>query len=165
MPPLPEHELPKEAIGVLIDVLTLELEIPIVRYGSATFRRGDRLKGLEPDKCYYLRNAARVRGMKEFDSAIHPPPDLAIEIDITTRSVPREPVYAGLGVPELWRYNGQRLTVLLLGSAGAYSASKTSNVFPFLPMDRFEMFIHRMELEEQTNVLREFRQWVKAIGA
>jgi Uma2 family endonuclease len=165
MAPLPEHEAPREAIGALIDVLVVERGIPSARFGSTTFRRQDRRKGLEPDKCYYFTNASRVRGMKQFDSTIHPPPDLAIEIDITSRSVLREPVYAGLGVTELWRYDGKRLTVLLLHASGKYTATSTSMLFSFLPMDRFEAFIHRMESEEQTKVLREFRDWVRALPA
>jgi len=146
------------------NVLVVERGIPSARFGSTTFRREDRRKGLEPDKCYYFANSSRVRGMKQFDSAIHPPPDLAIEIDITSRSVPREPVYAGLGIPELWRYDGSRLTVLLLDSSGKYAASTDSPTFPFLVMNRFEAFIHRMESEEQTRVLREFRDWVRTLS-
>lgn len=164
MAPLAEHENPKEAIGSLIDVLTLELNIPIARFGSTTFRREDRLKGLEPDKCYYLANADRVRGMKAFDPAIHPPPDLAIEIEVTRRSIPRQPIYAGLGVPELWRYDSRkRLTVLLLSARGDYVSAERSPSFPLIPMDRFAEYVRRMEVEEQTSVLRAFREWVRSL--
>jgi Uma2 family endonuclease len=104
--------------------------------------------------------------MKKFDAAIHPPPDLAIEVDITARSVAREPVYAELGVPELWRYDGARLTVLLLDAASRqYRTALSSAAFPFLPVDRFEAFIHRMELEEQTAVLREFQAWLRTLAS
>jgi Uma2 family endonuclease len=163
MAPLPEHEAPREAIGALIDVLVIERGIPSARFGSTTFRREDRRKGLEPDKCYYFANSSAVRGMKQFDSTVHPPPDLAIEIDITSRSVPREPVYAGLGIPELWRCDGENPIVLLLDPTGKYIESSTSQVFPFLPMTRFEEFVRRMEREEQTMVLREFRDWVQTL--
>jgi Uma2 family endonuclease len=164
MPPLPEHEWVKEVIGSLIDVVTLERNIPIARFGSTTLRRSDRQKGLEPDKCYYLKNAARVRGMREFDSAIHPPPDLAIEVDITRRSIEREPIYAALGVPELWRYDGQRLKVLILSQSGTYQESITSAAFPFLPMQQFEHYIQAMGREDQTAVLRQFKEWVASLG-
>jgi Uma2 family endonuclease len=164
MAPLPEHESGKKYIGGLIEVLTVELNIPMARFGSTTFRREDVQSGLEPDECYYLKNAVRVRGMKRFDPAVHPAPDLAIEVDITARSIAREPIYADLGVPELWRYDGFHLTVLLLDRAGTYQSSPTSGVFPFLPMDRLEAFVHRMEQEEQTAVLREFQKWVRTLS-
>jgi Uma2 family endonuclease len=91
---------------------------------------------------------------------IHPAPDLAVEIDITRRSVPREPVYAELGVRELWRFDGERLIVLLLQDNGNYKASLSSPTFPFLPLEVFETFIARMDTGEQSRVLREFRKWV-----
>lgn len=78
MPPLPEHELPKKSIGRLVEALAIELRIPMTAYGSTTFRRRDKEAGLEPDECYYLQNAPRVRGMKRFDAAIHPASDLAV---------------------------------------------------------------------------------------
>ncbi|HZL37239.1 MAG TPA: Uma2 family endonuclease [Tepidisphaeraceae bacterium] len=164
MPPLPEQEFAKTAVGGLVEIVALEWNIPMRRFGSATFRREDTQGGLEPDECYYLANEDKVRGMKRFDPAIHPAPDLAIEIDITRRSVPRQPIYAGLGVPELWRYNGKRLTILLLEDDGTYIPSVNSPSFPKLPMDQFEQFVHRMESdEEQTSVLRAFRDWIRAL--
>ncbi|HWE03979.1 MAG TPA: Uma2 family endonuclease [Tepidisphaeraceae bacterium] len=163
MPPLPLHETPRRAIGVLIDVLTLECCIPASCDGSTTFRREDRQKGLEPDECYYFENAGRVLGMTEYDPAIYPAPDLAIEIDIIRRSIPRQPIYAGLGVPELWRYDGRNLAVLLLSSSAAYIPSTTSWALPFWPMNVFESFVHRMQTEMRTDVLREVQTWVRSL--
>jgi Uma2 family endonuclease len=167
MAPLHEHELGKTLIGRLVEFMAFERNIPLIGYGSSTYRREDRQVGLEPDECYYVGpHTAAVRGMKKFDAAIHPPPDLAIEVDITARSVAREPVYAELGVPELWRYDGARLTVLLLDAASRqYRTALSSAAFPFLPVDRFEAFIHRMELEEQTAVLREFQAWLRTLAS
>jgi Uma2 family endonuclease len=163
MPPLSEHEFAKGAIGGLIEVMAIELNIPMRRFGSTTFRREDKQVGLEPDECYYLENEAKVRGMKRFDPTRDPPPDLAIEIDITRRSISREPIYADLGVPEVWRYDGRRLDLRVLGKSGRYRSVTASAAFPFLPMDRFQAFVHRMEAEGQTGVLREFRDWVKTL--
>lgn len=167
MAPLHEHELGKKVIARLIEFLAFECNVPLIGFGSATYRREDRQVGLEPEECYYVRaNAAAVRGMKKFDATIHPPPDLAIEVDITVRSVAREPVYAELGVPELWRYDAARLTVLLLDAASRqYRVAPRSAAFSYLPIDRFEAFIHRMEREEQTAVLREFQTWVRTLAA
>src|SRR5256885_16082959 len=103
--------------------------------------------------------------MERFDPSIHPAPDLAIEVDIPSRSIAREPIYADLRVPELWRYDGFHVTVLLLEPSGKDRASAASAAFPFLPMDKFETFIHRMEQEEQTAVLREFQVWARTLKA
>jgi len=162
MSPPPKHETVKKAIASLLELLTIELNIQMTRFGSTTFRREDKQKGLEPDECYYLRNTDRVRGMQEYDPDHHPPPDLAIEVDITSRSIARQPIYAALGVPELWRYNSGKLEILVL-HAGTYSQVERSPSFPFLPTSDFNRFVERMIAEDQTTVLREFRDWAKTL--
>jgi len=163
MAPLAEHEMVKKAIARLIEALAVEANLSMLPYGSTTFRREDREGGLEPDECYYLKNAGRVRGMKKFDPEVHPPPDLAIEIDITRRSIPRQPIYADLGVPELWRHDGIRFSVLHLRRDGKYRAASKSVAFPFLPIGTFAKFIKRMLAEDQTTVVREFQAWVRTL--
>jgi len=163
MSPLPEHEGAKTAIARLLEAMADELDLTLHGFGSATFRRKDRQKGLEPDECYYLKNEDKVRGMERFDSAIYPAPDLAIEIDVFGRSISREPIYAQLGVPELWRYNNGTISVKLLQPDMTYLGVSQSPAFPFLPIADFERFIPRMKLERQTTVAREFRQWVKSL--
>src|SRR3954466_13251495 len=111
---MPEHERPKRFIGRMIESLTMELGIAVACFGSTTFRRKDRSKGLEPDECYYFRDEPRMRGRKRLNMIKDPPPELVVEIDITSRSVPREPIYAALGVPEIWRYDGRRIQCLQL---------------------------------------------------
>ena len=163
MPPLPEHELEKKALGSLLELMAIELKMPMRRFGSTTFRRHDEQVGLEPDECYYIRNEPKVRRMRRFDPAVYPPPDLAIEIDVTHRSIPREPIYAGLGVPELWRYDGRELRVLVL-SGGAYVRAASSPTFPFLPLAGLVAFLTRMlGDEEQNQVIDEFREWIRQL--
>lgn len=163
MSPLPKHEKWKSRFGRLIELMSLELDIPVEPLGSATFRRKDRGKGLEPDECYYIQHAADIEGKDELDLRVDPPPDLVIEIDIMSRSISRQPIYAALGVPELWRFDGRRLTVLLLGLDGKYLPSAASLAFSFLPMAKFEQFLLRLASEPQNAVLREFRDWVKTL--
>jgi Uma2 family endonuclease len=165
MSPLPKHEKWKTRIGRMIEILSLELNIPVEPLGSTTFRRKDRRKGLEPDECYYIRHAADIRGKDRLNLKVDPPPDLAVEVDITHRSIDREPVYAALGIPELWRFAHPELTVLLLNADGKYQSSSQSASLPFLPMDTFKAFLLRLEAEEQTAVLREFRDWVITLDA
>jgi len=163
MSPLPKHERWKTRIGRMIEILSLELRIPVETLGSTTFKREDRKKGLEPDECYYIQNEAAVRDKDELDLGIDPPPDLAVEVDITRRSIPRQPIYAALAVPELWRFEGKRLLVLHLGPDSKYHASGNSLAFPFLPMRQFEAFLLRLSDEQQLDVLCEFRDWVHTL--
>jgi Uma2 family endonuclease len=99
MAPLPVHELWKKRISRLIELMTADLGIEVLAVGAATFRRKDLAKGLEHDECYYIQNVAAVRGKSDIDLAVDPPPDLAIEIDITHRSIAREPIYAASECP------------------------------------------------------------------
>lgn len=163
MAPLPLHERWKKYIARMIELLCVELDIEIDTLGSTTFRREDLAKGLEPDECYYVQHADQIRGKKVLDLTIDPPPDLAVEVEITRRSVPRQPIYAALGVPELWTFGGRRLLVRQLGPDQAYHPTNSSTAFPFLPMDRFERFLLRMDNERQATVLREFRKWVSTL--
>ena len=156
-----EHERAKGAVIRLLEMMTLEMEIESVNLGSTTFYREDAQVGLDPDVCFYLRNSGRIRGMKRFDPAKYPPPDLVIEMDIIARLILRLPIYAALGVPELWRFNGAEVEVLVLQS-GTYIRAKRSPTFPLLPMDRFSEFIARALAEEQTSVVREFRDWLRS---
>jgi Uma2 family endonuclease len=99
--------------------------------------------------------------MKRFDPLTHRPPDLWIEVDLLSPSVPREPIYARLGVPEVWRYSDNRLSVRLLTPDGLYVDSATSRTFPFLPLPDFAAFIPQMLERDETQVLLEFREWVR----
>jgi Uma2 family endonuclease len=164
MAPLPEHELEKKAIGSLLELLSVELRIEMRPFGSTTFRREDAQVGVEPDECYYLHNEPKVRRMQRFDPSVHPAPDLAIEVEITHRSVPRLPVYAGLGVPEVWRYDGTTITIMVLNSAGDYEPTANSLAFPFLPIVDFQRFVERLRGDEdRIAVIDDFREWVKQL--
>jgi len=162
MAPLQSHEHWKAHICRMVEAMCLVRRIPICLLGSTTFRREDRAKGLEPDGCYYVQHALQMGG-KTVDMSEDPPPDLALEIDITSRSVTREPVYAGLGIPELWRYDGKRLTVLKLSAHGKYRPVKISNAFPFLKLREFERFLQKVSADVSTAALEEFVEWVKSL--
>ena len=163
MSPADPHERWKGRIGRLLELMALELRIDIEPLGSTTLRRKIRRKGLEPDECYYVPNVAKVRDGKLIDLNIHPPPDLAVEVDYTSSSLPREPVYAGLNMPELWRFDGQTLTIRRLGADGVYHNARKSAAFPFLPMKQFMIFLRRLERESSTTVLLDFRGWVRTL--
>ncbi|HSI34349.1 MAG: Uma2 family endonuclease [Phycisphaerae bacterium] len=163
MAPLSEHEIWKRAIGRFIEQICFERDIPFRAIGSTTVRRDDRQAGLESDEAFYVQRAAAVVGKMQLDFTVDPAPDLAVEIDITRRSVPRQPIYADLGVPELWRFDGQRLSVLALTPAGRYEERERSIAFPFLPMDEFRRFLEMTRTTDDTTAMRAFQQWVRTL--
>lgn len=163
MSPLPKHEGIKKAIADLITVLTLERGIPRKSFGSATFRDQTKAAGSEPDECFYFGQIESVRSMERFDPGLHRPPDLWIEVDVLSQSVAREPIYARLGVPEVWRYETERLFVRLLSDAGTYDDAPTSRCFPFLPLERFSEFVAEMIRNDESLVLRRFAEWVRGL--
>ncbi len=160
--PLPVHDRYKEFISRLMHVLTEELEMDMEGLGSTTFKYEPWQQGLEPDTCFYLRDLQRVIGVERFDpTQPPPPPDIAVEIDITSESLARFPTYANLGVPEIWRYNEQQVVMYHLAEAG-YVEAPASRAFPLLTAEALAQFLERSRTEGQSAVLREFRQWVRA---
>jgi Uma2 family endonuclease len=160
---LPRHESFNTALGDLIKALTREFRIPRKAFASATFRRQEKSAGSEPDECFYLYDIQAVKGMERFDPLIHRAPDLWIEVDLYSPSLPREPIYARLGVPEVWRYNGKKIAVRLLTSQGVYEDSPVSRAFPFLPIATFAEFISKMIGGDETEVILEFEGWLRTL--
>ena len=111
MSPSFEHDAAGEMLALFIRTLAQEVKLPIKGAGSTTFRRQDLERGLEPDRCFYIRDEARIRGIRQLDLRRDPPPDLAIEVEISHRLLNRVGIYAALGVAELWRYDGKRLQI------------------------------------------------------
>jgi Uma2 family endonuclease len=159
MSPLPIHEKIKRLAGRLIELATLELDIPISSFGSTTWKRRDLAKGLEPDECYYIQNEPLVHGRTDIDLTRDPAPDVAIEIDITHVSLDRPSVYAALGVPELWRYDGRRFTFVRRSSGGHYEPIDASEALPFLTPQIIDRFV-QLALADENGALREFRDWL-----
>jgi Uma2 family endonuclease len=155
------HEGDKKLVGRLVETLTLELNIPLKCGGSTTFKREDLERGLEPDECYWIENEALVRDKRDIDFRKDPPPDLAVEIEISRSSINRRGIYAALGVPELWCCDGESLRVYLLQEPGVYRQSDRSRAFPFLPLDEFAKFLRPKKGMGETRLLISFRDWVR----
>ena len=159
MTPLPEHEVNKEYISDFIKVLLEELDIEFCPLGSTTFKNQAMFKGIEPDSCFYIQNEPAVRGKYRLDLTIDPPPDLALEIDITNRSHPE--IYRTLGVPELWQYKRGELKLLLLQD-GEYIESETSANFPNFPLlEVIPQYLTQCRTEGRNKGMRAFRSWVE----
>ena len=100
-------------------------------FGSTTFKRQEMNFGIEPDECFYIQNHHTMIGKDRLNLAIDPPPDLAIEVDVTSQT--QVEAYTRLGVPELWVYGEAELTIYVLQS-GQYQRSEGSAIFPNLPI-------------------------------
>jgi Uma2 family endonuclease len=161
MPPSPFHERYKTALGRLIETLSTELAIPTTGLGSTTFKREDLARGLEPDECYYVQHAPQMEGRFELDLLRDPPPDLAIEMDHTHHAKGRDGIYAALGVPEVWQFDGGRIRAFKRTHDGRYEAIEYSLAFPFLKVTELERFL---QLARTTNDFRAavaFRDWLR----
>lgn len=134
MSPLLIHETVKVWFGQFILVLAVELDFPVRQVGGPTIRRKDRDRGLEPDDCFYLASISKVTDWDTLDLDRDPPPDLALEVDVTNSCLDRMGVYAGLGIPEVWRYDSEEWHIHLLGADGNYQESPTSAALPYLPV-------------------------------
>jgi Uma2 family endonuclease len=161
MTPLPEHEYFKEVMGDAVKDIADELDINYSSYGSTTWRQQIKMAGLEPDNCFYFQNEAIVRGRLDLDlSKGDPPPDLALEIDLTHKSLDRFPIYARLEVPELWCYDSGELRIYHLQN-GAYVEAKTSLALPQLPVKELPKIIEQYRTEGQRAVRRAIRAWAR----
>lgn len=159
MVPLPGHENRKEIIGDLVKALLEELDIEFAPMGSTRFKRKLMKAGVEPDACFYIQNEAAVRGMEKIDLDVSPPPDLAIEIDITSDSQTKKDSYRAIGVPELWIYNGSSLEIYVLAES-QYVKTTTSQVFPKLPVAVvIPEYLRRSRTEGRNALLKDFKLW------
>ena len=163
MSPSPKHGKIGKLIARLVETYTLEKEIPLVGLGTTTWKSEAIQRGLEADECYYVRNAEWAAPKEEFDLTVDPPPDLAIEVDITSSSLNKQEIYADLGVPELWRHEDERLKILLLDKATkTYVESLTSMALPELRPEVIDRFVTmRTSGATDTAILLQFAQWVR----
>jgi Uma2 family endonuclease len=160
MTPLAEHEDDKVIIGDLVKALLEELEIEFRSLGSTTFKNEAMAQAVEADDCFYIQNEAVIRGKNRIDLSVDPPPDLAIEVDITSRTKFNN--YEALRVPELWRYNGRKLQINVW-QEGKYVESDTSYNFPNLPIGEvIHQYVEQSKIVGRNSTMKTFRNWVRA---
>ncbi len=159
MVPLPEHEKAKVTIGDFVKILLDELDLYWEPLGSTTFKREDMAAGVEPDDCFYIQNYKLMIGKERIDLSVDPPPDLAIEIDITSKT--KVSAYKALKVPEIWRYENRLLEINLL-QGNEYVKSEKSLIFPSFPvMNEIPRFLEMARTTGTTLALRAYRKCVK----
>ena len=158
--PSKKHETISRAVALLVELLAAEVGLDVESSGSTTFKREDLGRGFEPDECFYFDDAAgRVRGMDDIDlDAGDPPPDLVFEADLTSSSLRKLPIYARLGVGEVWRYDGGRMEILELRDEG-YERMDRSRALPSLTSGDLARLIEEGLTKERPEWVREVRRW------
>ena len=159
MVPLEAHERPSDLIGVLIRTLAFESGMTIKGLASTTLRRQDLSRGAEPDKCYYLQNEPLVRD-HDVDLDRDPPPDLVVEIDITHTDIDKNLLYAEMGIPEFWRFDGTTLKIWQL-EQGQYREVAVSPSFPWVSMKVIYNFLQQCQAVGETQAYLELRDWIQ----
>ena len=160
MTPLPEHEHYKEVISDIVKDLGDLLDLDYESLGSTTWKRESRLAGVEPDNCFYFQNEAAIRGKLQFDLNQDPPPDLVLEIDLTSKSLNRFPIYARLGVPEIWCYDSGELKIYQLQN-GEYQEAQTSLVFPNLAVQEIPRLVEQNRSLGRRAIRQAVRAWAR----
>jgi Uma2 family endonuclease len=159
--PLSKHERPNRVLQDLVTTLCLELDLDFLNFGSTTFRQEKKTKGCEPDTAFYLANANLVRNLDEIDLAFDPPPDLVIEIDVTSPSLDKLPIYAALGVPEVWLYKNDKIEFFqLVGKRYRKVAASVS--LPVLSSEKAAEFLQKGLTAKPQEWFQEVKDWVNS---
>lgn len=148
-------------IARLVEAFTAELAIPLRSLRSNTWKRREMGKGCEADECYYLLNHQRVKGRLNVDLAVDPPPDLVIETEVSRSIVSKLPIYAALGVPEIWRWRKNGLVAYSLAADGKYVAREFSLNLPMLRVKDLEPFLDFELAADESAWIRTFQAWVR----
>ena len=160
MSPSSEHEKLIQVVATIAELVAEEQGIEFQNLGCTTFRRRDLKRGTEPDACFYIQNVERIRGKKEIDLTVDPPPDLVIEIEITCPAVPKLPVYARLRVPEIWLHDGRAARILRL-SGDQYEECGRSGVLPSLTPSVLSAFCEQSKTLTTLAWRRMVRTWAR----
>ncbi len=163
MSPRADHEYPKDVVLKLITVYADEMELMLESYGSTTYRRRPKAKGVEPDTSFYVQNASQMIGKTEIDLEQNPPPDVVVEVDMTNESLDKLEIYAALGVPEIWRYDGLDFHILTL-SQNQYSETENSVALPKISAVILTEYLELGKTAGQTAMLKAFRNFLQSVS-
>jgi Uma2 family endonuclease len=156
------HEIINRLLARIVKTLTEELDLEVVDVGSTTLEREDFEKGAEPDTSFYIQNASQLEGLDpEIPERL--PPDLVIEVDITSPSTRRIEIYEALGVPEVWRYTKRRGVAIYQLQSGHYAESEGSVAFPQVTATRLNQFLEQRQSQTENQVIRAVRNWIQQL--
>ena len=156
MSPRKDHEKIKTLLGRLVIAFAEEQEIEIESVASTTFRRHDLDRGFEADESFYIEHAEAIRAKDEIDLSIDPPPELIIEVEITSPAIRKMELFAAIGIPEVWRHNGRQLSVSLL-NGDQYDSSQASRGLPDFPIAVADSIVAQRKVRSEIELVREFR--------
>lgn len=154
------HELINRILDAIVRALAEELNMRLRGYGSTTLDRDELARGVEPDSCFYIQNVDRILG-KKLNMQTDPPPDLAIEVDITSSSRRRFGIYLTLKIPEVWCYTERSGVVIYQLQNEEYVECKFSSTFPIISGSVLTQFLQQTETEDDISVIRALRQWLR----
>ena len=158
-----EHEKYVAFINRLISQISFRLRRNILFFGSATMRKRKQTKGNEPDACFYVQTASVIGNRIHLDFAVDPPPDVVVEVDVHHRSDENDPIYAALGVAEIWRYDERTLTILHL-QGDEYVPAETSQALPMLTAQTLTEYLTRMRQEGEFAAILAFDDWLQTLS-
>jgi Uma2 family endonuclease len=160
MSPSSEHESVAYFVALLVAVLAEEMRVNAYGVGSTTYRRGDIGRGFEPDASFYIRNEERIRGKPRIDLSVDPPPDLVIEVDITSPSLDKFSIYARASIPEIWRHDGESLAIFELRGEKYIEVPGSSTLLP-LTSEALSSFIEESTSLDIVTWMRRVREWAR----
>ena len=156
-----EHESSNRTLSAVVEVMAEEWNIDFEPAGSTTFKRKDIKRGFEPDSCFYIHHPEAVRGKKRLNLLKDPPPDLIVEIDVTHDSLDRLPVFAAVGVLEVWRYENSVVKIYRL-SRDEYVEHEESGLLPGVTSDVLTRFVAESQTIRRIEWLRKVREWARS---
>ncbi|CAN5192188.1 Uma2 family endonuclease [soil metagenome] len=164
MPKSPKHEEFSRLISKFVFIYSEVFDLTVEERGSATFKRTHFQKGVEPDECFYIQNADSIIGLGNWNLEDFPAPDVAVEVDLTTDSLDKFPIYAALQVAEVWIYDGETISFYELAEKN-YRQISHSRALALLPAEKLTEFLEMSKIKGQTFALKSFRNWLKAQSA
>ena len=162
--PQRQHEHIGRLVGRSVETYTEVLGIEICSVASTSFKRKDLQKAFEADESYYIEHAEQIRPKEDLDLTIDPPPDLVIEVEITSSAIRKLKLFAAMGVPEVWRHDGERLQMYVLND-GQYVSIDSSSALPGLTAAMINSILEKRFEFGETALVREFRNSLKAGSA
>jgi Uma2 family endonuclease len=161
MSPSFRHDHAARSLATMVKVLAREYGYRVSSAGSTTLSREEANRGLEPDESFYIQNIAAILGQDDIDLSRMPPPDLAVEIDVTRSMLNRLSVYESMRVPEIWRCDGTVVEFRVLRPDGRYEVVPRSPTFPVADPDELLRFVEASFAIDDLELLDQFRAWVR----
>ncbi len=164
MTPSMRQEIDTAAISFFVEFVTAVMDFPIRSVGSTTFRREDLRRGFEANASFYTWHEESIRGQREANLKRDPPPDLELEMEASRSGIDGLKLFAGLGVPEVWRWNGRRISNFVL-EQGGFRRSSLSCQIPALTSAVLTRFLNALRTTKCPAWSRMVSGWARALDA